>query len=199
MVLIPRTKEDDIYFTYDQTIDWVTYNWCWYIHTRTAYSTLWNYKLTVEDIRRLVSEAKLRWYENHWYSTLKWMELGELWNKRFPNMKIKVWSWYFWTPKMWSHLNLWKPVWLWIKTWPKYWKDREDGILSEMVYNKKDITSSHAIVWKFFHDTKKFYLIETAWDQRRYEASRQYMESVTNLLAKDKWETKSRILFFDKV
>ena len=54
-----------------------------------------------------------------------------------------------------------------------------------MIYNKSDITSSHAIVLKFFHDTKKFYLIETAEDQRRYEVTRQYLETVKNFLAKD--------------
>ena len=199
MKLIPRKKDDDIYFTYDQTIDWVTYNWCWYIHTRVAYSTLWNYKLTIWDIRWLITEAKLKWYDNKWYSTLEWMNLVTLWNTRFSNMQSKCWTWDFGTPKMRSHLNLWKPIWLWIKTWPKYWKDREDGILSEMVYNKEDTISSHAIVLKFFHDTKKFYLIETAWDQRRYEVSRQYMESVKWFLAKDKWAIKSRVLFFDKV
>jgi len=198
MVIIKRTKDDDIYFTYDQTIDWVTYNWCWYIHTRVALSTVWNYKLTIWDIRWLIAEAKIRWYDNKWYSTLEWMKLGKLWNERFPNMPTNIWNWDFGTPKMRSHLNLWKPIGLWIKTWPKYWKDREDGILSEMEYNKNDIISSHAIVLKFFHDTKKFYLIETAWDQRRYEVSRQYLESVKWFLAKDRWEKKSRILFFDK-
>ena len=199
MPIIKRQKDDDIYFTYDQTIDWVTYWRCWDIHTRTACSTLWNYKLTIWDVRWLVAETKARGYENKWYSTKEWMKLiNELRNKRFPTMPIKCWEWEFWSPKMRVHLNLWKPVGIWIKTWPKYWKDREDGILSEMKYVSNDVASSHAIVLKFFNDTKKFYLIETAEDQRRYEVTRQYLESVQWLLAKDRWAIKSRILFFDK-
>ena len=195
-----KNKEDDIWYTYDQTIDWVTYNWCREIHRWTAFSTIWNYKLSMDERRWFLQQTKDRGFNpNKWYPIEDAMRLANiLRNMKFPTMQVKCWEWKFDTPEMRVHLNLGKPVGLWLNTWPKYRNDREDGKLAEMLYRSDDIESSHMIVYKFFHSVKKFLLLDTRFDEKTYEASREYMTKVKGLLAKRKNENFSRILLYDK-
>lgn len=129
---IKRSKAgDDIIHMYDQHAEAWSKSACTLFAPLSVISSLFNYKLSQEQLRSMRAYAKTLWYvEGKWYDSWASTKVAnDRWNKTFPEMQVI----YFWTQRgsddMYKALDHIKWVTTGYRGNAKYNEDRRDGRL----------------------------------------------------------------------
>lgn len=129
---IKRSKAgDDVIYAYDQHAEAWSKSACTLFAPLSVLSSLFNYKLSQEQLRDMRAYAKTLWYvEGKGYDSWASTKVAcDRWNKTFPEMKAM----YFWTQRasddMYKALDHIKGVTTGYRGSAKYNEDRRDGRL----------------------------------------------------------------------